>query len=697
MRIKLRIGLLVLLLTGGAGRSMALGYVLDDFESYLFGTNLSALSVQGWGASAGVIVTSNVFDNTSQMAAFPPSTVASNTVNVSGGGGKLWTECRLDEAVRTVDPQDLPAVNSNMMVMVGMTTGGYAVVYNPASNGWDVCTNDAMGGDLVGLASGTWARVTLCQDFATYKVALFLNGRLLRQQVPFITNRTSYAGFNVTHGVGGDGYLDDVFVSNAIPPALSGLPLSATSDLDGDSVPDAWEIQSYGTLSSWGPVISNNITLSIPGLTLNNLTVTNGATLTNMVSMTVTGTMTVASASTNLVSGGTTVYSNLVISAGGAVKVVNGTLIANGQAYVGTFILTQNNAITMDTELTLVGLSLTGVTSFTVSSGATATVSGFTNLAVSGAVQVGTNGTLVVSNAVMSMGSVIVQTNANMILNNGTATVSTLTLHSGGMVQVVNGTVVANGETYSGTFILDSGWNGVLRTSSLNYANDFEFYATNMPLNKCGGQGWGASSSDSIVQGSVTNTSPKAAKVASYSMLSNVVVSSTGLKVWTDLYLDDTTTRNPEMIPPATNTGRAVMLYVNTNDVVTLWNSNVWDQCAQDVAGNLVPTKSSGQWVRISLFEDFAAKKVALFIDGRLVRQMVPFCDQTLSSYQGLSVSAGDGSAYLDDVKIWTNIPTGLTNEPNSDLDNDGLPDALEIQLHGDTAVYPRGSVFKIR
>lgn len=581
MRIKLRIGLLALLLAGIAGRSMASGYVLDDFQSYLFGTNLSELSAQGWGASAGVIVTSNVFDNTTQMAAFPPGTVASNTVNISGGGGKLWTECRLDEAVR-IDPSDLPAVNSDMLVMVGMTTGGHAVVYNPASNGWDVCTSDAMGGDFVGLASGTWARVTLCQDFAAYKVALFLNGRLLRQQVPFIANRASYVGFSVTHGFSGDGYLDDVFVSNAIPPALSSL--SATTDLDGDSVPDAWEIQSYGTLSDWGPVISNNITLSIPGLTLNNLMVTNGATLTNMVSMTVTGTMTVASASTNLVSGGTTVYSNLVISADGAVKVVDATLVANGQ-------------------------------------------------------------------------------------------------------------------TYSGTFILDSGWNGVLTPSSLNYTNDFESYATNMPLNKCGGQGWGVLSAGSIVQGVITNVTPKAAKVASYSMLSNVVVSSAGLKVWTDLYLDDTTTRNPGMIPPATNTGRAVMLYVNTNDVLALWNSNVWDQCARDVAGNSVPTISSGQWVRISLCEDFIEKTVALFIDGRLVRQRVPFCDQTLSSYQGMSVSAGDGAAYLDDVKIWTNIPTGLTNYPApvSDLNQNGIADALEVQLHGGTVAYQCGSVFKIR
>lgn len=805
MRKKLRIGLLALLLAGVAGRSMASGYVLDDFESYLFGTNLSALSVQGWGASAGVIVTSNVFDNTSQMAAFPPSTVASNTVNVSGGGGKLWTECRLDEAVRTVDPQDLPAVNSNMMVMVGMTTGGYAVVYNPAINGWDVCTNDAMGGNFVGLASGTWARVTLCQDFATHKVALFLNGCLLRQQVPFITNRTSYVGFSVTHGFSSDGYLDDVFVSNAIPPSLTSQTLSSTNDINGDGTADASEIMSFGALAKMVPLNYATITGALAAASAGDrigvsnatyalpVTLSNGVTLfgvtlaANATNLTIQGNMTVGTGTVMVASGVFTVTGQVTVAAGGILTISNtvasfgglatgaggvvqvgagssltvdgithgsGTYwtVTNIVTHTGNGTITPSGTSTMLSTWSSVTYAMTGAEANVVgalTNNGVVTVYGtktatYTNLSanitnnqvitaafvyngiryvpgdhttIAGALAAASADdrivvgdgiyaeSVVVSNALTLAGTNVtgltgltVASNKTVVLSGFTAfSVTNLVIQSGGTLQVSNSTLTANGMTLTGTFTLDSGWGGSLTPSSLNYTNDFESYATNMPLVLCGGQGWGASSAGSIVQGAVTNASPKAAKVASYSMLSNVVVSSTGLKVWTDLYLDDTTTRNPEMIPPATNTGRAVMLYVNTNDVVTLWNSNVWDQCAQDVAGNLVPTTSSGQWVRISLFEDFTAKTVALFIDGRLVRQGVPFCDLTLSSYQGLSVSAGDGSAYLDDVKIWTNIPTGLTNGPNSDLDNDGLPDALEIQLHGDTAVYPRGSVFKIR
>jgi hypothetical protein len=64
---------------------------------------------------------------------------------------------------------------------------------------------------------------------------------------------------------------------------------------------------------------------------------------------------------------------------------------------------------------------------------------------------------------------------------------------------------------------------------------------------------------------------------------------------------------------------------------------------------------------------------------------------------QGVMLSAGGGAAYLDDVKIWTNVPTGLTNGAMSDLDHDGIADAVEIAQYGSTMLLPRGSVFKIR
>jgi hypothetical protein len=88
---------------------------------------------------------------------------------------------------------------------------------------------------------------------------------------------------------------------------------------------------------------------------------------------------------------------------------------------------------------------------------------------------------------------------------------------------------------------------------------------------------------------------------------------------------------------------------------------------------------------------------MAVFVNGILVRQQVPFISAAVSGYHHMTVQAGDGAVCLDDVKIWTHMPPGLTNGANSDLDDDGSPDAVEIQNYGTTTLWPQGSLFKIR
>jgi hypothetical protein len=88
---------------------------------------------------------------------------------------------------------------------------------------------------------------------------------------------------------------------------------------------------------------------------------------------------------------------------------------------------------------------------------------------------------------------------------------------------------------------------------------------------------------------------------------------------------------------------------------------------------------------------------MAVFVNGILVRQQVPFISSAVSGYHHMTVQAGDGAALLDDVKIWVGIPTGLTTGPYSDLDSDGFPDALEIQNYGNVALSPQGSIYTIR
>ena len=590
---RFKLGLLMILAGCLAGEGMAAEFVWDNFESYGVGTSLSG---QGnWTASPSVILTNNMYGNPTNMAALPPNAIATNAVGMPPGSpGKIWTDFLLDETVR-VEPASLPLVESNTVMMVGMTTGGFAVVYNTASNGWDICTNDARGGALSGLAAGAWARLSVCEDFSRQQVALFLNGRLLRQGIPFITNQTitSYGRVTFSSGVASTGYVDDVYVSNAVPPTLAAQSLSSTTDINGDGLVDAVEIMQYGAIAK-----------TVPG---------DYATITNA----------------------------LAAASSGDRLVVNGSHV---------------ESVAVSNSVTLIGTNVTGLAGLTVIAGQTLTLSGYTSF--------------VITNLAIGSG-------ATIVWGNGT-------------------TVTVGGVTMAGPFTMNSTW-ATMNASSLNYTNDFESYTLGQPLSLCGGQGWGASDDRSVVVTNQCHSSSNAAKVVANSMLSNTVGAAELTKVWTDMYLNDSAPKYAGTPYPPADTGLAVVFFVNTNSHVVVWNSNVWDECATDALGNQAPTAATGTWFRVSVFEDFTAQKVAFFLNGQLLRQQVPFVSR-VERYQGISFSAGAGAAYLDDVKIWTNMPPSLTNYDQRviDLNQDGIPDAVQI-AQGGIIHYPQGTVFKIR
>ena len=586
-----KLGLLAVLVLGLAGKSMAANSLWDNFESYAYG---SALSVQGggWGADTGVSVTSNMFGDATLLGALPPYTVATNTMPVNMSG-QVWTDFQVCDATRLI-LSSLPFVNPSVVVMVGVTTDGYAVVYNTASNGWDLCTNNARGLAVTGLSSGVWATVSVYEDFANTNVAVFLNGQLLRQNLPFInTSAVAYSGLRFQSGTVSTGYVDNVYVSNSVPPSLTNL--SAITDLDEDGIPDAVEIMQYGVLAK-----------VVPG-------------------------------------------DYPTLAAAVAASPVGGRIVVGDGPYA--------ESLTMGKSITLIGKDVTGLTGLTVGANQTVVLSGFTNFVV-----------------------------------------SALTIQSGGFLQISNATVTVNGVTLTGPITLDSKCGTAVTASLLNYTNDFEAYPPNLPLVLCGGDGWGASDEGPSVQGAVVNSGTKAAKMVAYSTLSNTVSAAGLMKIWTDMYLNDSAVNSPGAPYPTTNANRAVVFFVNTNNHVVVWNSNAWDECVFNALGGAAPTVAAGTWFRVSVFEDFTAQKVALFVNGELLRQQVPFVSPVVS-YHGISLSAGNGAAYLDDVKIWTNMPPSLTNYSRNviDLNNDRIPDAVQIEHNDIVYYYPVGSVFSIR
>jgi hypothetical protein len=87
------------------------------------------------------------------------------------------------------------------------------------------------------------ARVTVCQDLNAGTFAVFIASNLVAQGLSSPTNLNAYASF-VADNRDGSAYLDDVLITTSIPNGLA-------ADLDGDGIPDAWEINNGGLTTGW--------------------------------------------------------------------------------------------------------------------------------------------------------------------------------------------------------------------------------------------------------------------------------------------------------------------------------------------------------------------------------------------------------------------------------------------------------------
>jgi hypothetical protein len=87
-----------------------------------------------------------------------------------------------------------------------------------------------------------------------------------------------------------------------------------------------------------------------------------------------------------------------------------------------------------------------------------------------------------------------------------------------------------------------------------------------------------------------------------------------------------------------------------------------------------------------------ATKECAVFLNGVLVRQKLPFINPSLTSYSSVTlVNDATNAACLDDMYIGTVYPDSL----NADQNNNHIPDAQEIMLSGDVLTF--GAVYRIR
>jgi len=673
----------------------------DSFENYTNGAIVQALTNNGWDASdpSVVVQTNAVWDGTNAVIV-PAGTIVSNAI-IGAAVTNVWTECAMLMQPRS--DTNGASIDSNAVVAVNLDAISTCLqAYNP-SNGWVTLSNTVWGGVAPAVTNGQWARVTTYLNYGTKQCAVFLNGQLVTELLPFInTNANACSSFRMQGDSTTSSYLDDFSIRQTYPSTL-------TNDWNSDGITDAQEIAAYGYLAftlNVGPgqtytTIQSAVTAALPKYTINVAagTYTENVTLAQSLAG-LTGTAFAVNGSLGVGPGavvfvrGLTSCGNLGISnaasltVAGAVSANSVTLGSGAVVSVGGVLNAVSLALASGSSLTASGgLSVTG--SVSVSSSASLVVNGQLvgqDVSVAGALAFSPGGTLTCTNLSVSNG-------VTLYLTNVTVTVSNLTIGTGARVVVVNGTVTADGMTLTGSFTLDQNWGNQGASSQLPYSDGFETYPAGTPLNLLGFRGWGASDNGVTVETNQAYGGSTNAVGVGYSMtLSNRVASAGASQVWTDFRGILCCDANDEGATVRSNA--AFMMAVTTNGYLSVYNRTAlaWDVCTQDVWGKPVASVGTGEWVRISVFNNYATRQCAVFLRGVLVRQRLPFINTNLASYSIFGMGNNEiNAAYLDDVYIGAAYPVSLTNDANQN----GVPDAQEIAVMGD--VFTRGSVFVLR
>jgi len=213
---------------------------IDDFESYPENLSVGDIAYNGWSGSSEAVVKGGVGAGGSQAAVLPDGTAVTNTLShPSNAYPKVWTDLLLKPVARDAAPD----VDTSASVMLYVNSGGYAVVYNPDTATWVTCSNNVAGDVVTPITSDAYARITLYKNYAAGKVAVFVDGVLVREGLTMISNPSYYRATAVQNSGWTDAYLDDVAIAVSYPSDLTG-------DSDGDGWYDAQEIAAWGSISA---------------------------------------------------------------------------------------------------------------------------------------------------------------------------------------------------------------------------------------------------------------------------------------------------------------------------------------------------------------------------------------------------------------------------------------------------------------
>ena len=632
-----RIALFSVIAGVAVASSGAVPNLYDTFDSlYANGFTFPAVSsTNGWQASATVASVTNG-GAVSGNAGFLNGTVALTNSPAGSAGLRVWTDYQVNP-VLGVEPLNLPTNTASFLCY--FNSNGWLIV--ATASGCQVYTNDIWGNSVPPATNG-YVRVSIFQDYSSAKQAVLLNAQLVAQDLPFVGGAGNYNQM-VFQNTDSNSWLDNVWIKTNIGPT------DLVGNRNGDGTDDAVELQLYGYASRTqyvgGAGYPNYPTIQAAvnaWRARDTLYVSAGS---------YTGDVTVSKAITFV--GGT--FTNV-----GTFTVQTAGVVFQRGLMCSNLVVESGATVAFNQGASLGSLSAGG--SVTVGAGQPLTV---TTASVSGGVQVTGAGTMTVSSSLSVTGSGLL-----------TFTGSTLV-------------VPANNVNMTGTFTVNNTW-GTVAIMNLPFTDDFESYANNTPITSLGFRGWSASGGAVKVQSAVKHTGNNAVELPVSTVLSNSISSGAATRIWTDYYVQPTIGLLPDS--PPTNTA-SFLAYVNTSGYLMVEVSGGgWVVCSNKIDSTSVTPISTGSFTRITVCQELVHHTFAVFVAGDLVAQGL-VAPVSLSRYSGFVADNKDDASYLDDLSITTTVPAGMT----SDLNHNGVPDAVEIN-NNELATLPLpGSVYKFR
>ena len=216
---------------------------------------------------------------------------------------------------------------------------------------------------------------------------------------------------------------------------------------------------------------------------------------------------------------------------------------------------------------------------------------------------------------------------------------------------------------------LMAGWAGAVAGDNLMPWNDtFEAYTNGTPLVN-GTNGWYASSTDVIVQDAVVYSGTRAAMIPASGALSNRFLSNNDNEVWMRMtarvvFTDDDAAAN--LGPAPVDTNKALLLYISTSGYFvahngppspTPTNSTNWVILTNDAAGQPIPARTNGAWVRLLAAFNYTGRVWSLTADEVLLATNLGFVNPAVTNFNGLALANRIAPTYLDNVAVSSVAP----------------------------------------